>query len=203
MKGDIRLSKRITPLLAISTAMLACSLLGGSGSEPNTPAEAGSTPTPTQGGAVPIGQGPCDGISGNLEMQVLVGPSDVAGLEPVAVGNLPFSVSPAEGGYQVQGGGILDYQDVLEADWGTYTVSMNMQAEISGNCFPSGEQANLSLTVSAEGEQLLEVRADGFQGDYPWEGSHQLDLDFPLEDGAQAQGEGWVFTLHLDPQASP
>jgi hypothetical protein len=26
-----------------------------------------------------------------------------------------------------------------------------------------------------------------------------LDLDFPLVDGAQAQGEGWVFILHLDP----
>ena len=199
MIDNTRLSKRLFPLLAIPMAILACSLFGGSGSEPNTPAEAIPTPTPTPSGAVPMNQGPCDGVSGNLEMQVLVGPSEVAGLEPVAVGNLPFSVAPTGDTYQVQGGGNLDYQDVLEADWGTYTVSMDMQAEISGNCIPSGNQANLALVVTAEGEQLLEVRADGFQGDYPWEGKHQLDLDFPLEDGAQAQGEGWVFIMHLDP----
>jgi hypothetical protein len=44
---------------------------------------------------------------------------------------------------------------------------------------------------------MIEVRAEGFQGDYPWTGTHELNLSFPLEDGAIAEGEGWIFVLHL------
>ena len=127
-----------------------------------------------------------------------MGPSDSVGLEPVAIGNLPFSVTAEGESFPVQGGGNLQYSDVLSADWGTYTVTMDMIAEISGACVPQDEQGRLNLTVSVQGEQRVEVEADGFQGEYPWEGEHQIELEFPLEDGAQAQGEGWVFILHLD-----
>jgi hypothetical protein len=55
---------------------------------------------------------------------------------------------------------------------------------------------NLALTVS--GEQMVEVRAEGFSGDYPWSGTHEFSLSFPAEEGASAEGEGWVFVLHLN-----
>ena len=81
------------------------------------------TPTPTITGG---GSGPpppssnrCEGLSGELEMQVLIGPSEVAGLEPLAIGNVPFSVVSDEGANIVQGSGSISYQDVLGAECST------------------------------------------------------------------------------------
>ena len=53
------------------------------------------------------------------------------------------------------------------------------------------------MTAEMNGEQMVEVRADGFRGDYPWNGTHTLNLSFPLEDGAMVEGEGGAFVLHL------
>lgn len=151
-----------------------------------------STPSPEPGR--------CAGLKGELEVQILVGPAEAVGLEPVAVGSLPFSTEPAGDTYQVQGGGAITYQQTLEEDWGTYSVSLDMEGSLAGEC--TGAPANEELIVSVEmsGEQLVEVRAPGLQGDYPWSGTHVLDLNFPLQEGARAEGDGWVFILHLSPQ---
>jgi hypothetical protein len=131
-------------------------------------------------------------------MQVLVGPAEAVGLEPVVVGDIPFSVIQEGGVYLVQGGGSIAYEDVLAEEWGTYTVTFDMGAELSGEC--SGGEGNemLELVITVSGEQLVVVEAEGFQGEYPWSGTHSLDLSFPLMDGATQEGEGWAFVLHLD-----
>ncbi|MGD2157714.1 MAG: hypothetical protein PVG32_12650 [Anaerolineales bacterium] len=159
------------------------------------------TPTTESGGAPAASSTPasaCEGLSGGLEMQILVGPSEAVGMEPVAVGDIPFSVVSEGEEYIVQGGGAISYQEVLEREWGTYTVSFEMEGMLSGEC--SGDIGNEKLNVTAEmsGEQLVEVRAEGFQGDYPWSGSQEFNLSLPLEDGAVSEGEGWAFVLHLN-----
>jgi hypothetical protein len=139
----------------------------------------------------------CDGLSGELEVQVMVGPAETVGLEPLAVGAIPFSVEPDGGVYLVQGEGAISYEEILTKDWGTYTVSFDMEGTIGGECGGDQGSEELNLSVEMSGEQMVEIRAEGFQGDYPWAGVHELNLNFPLEDGATADGEGWGFVLHL------
>ena len=73
--------------------MMACSVF--SGLSPVTEPDA-LTPTPTGGGFpkvnTPSGSSRCDSLNGELELQVLVGPAEVVGLEPLAIGSIPFSV---------------------------------------------------------------------------------------------------------------
>jgi hypothetical protein len=161
-----------------------------------------STPTPAGMGGeiVPPTQsvGICAGLGGSLEMQVLIGPSDAVGLEPVAVGNIPFTIVSNDGINIAQGSGPITYQDILVEDWGTYTVSFDMVASVSGACEESEQGGVLNLFISTSGEQLVEVEAQGFQGSYPWAGSPEIDISLPIEEGATAQGEGWAFVLHLD-----
>jgi len=158
------------------------------------------TPTPIVGPVVELSPilSRCDGLNGQLEMLVQVGPAEAVGLEPFAVGEIPFSVQSDGNTYIVDGGGAIAYHEVLSADWGTYTVSLNMENTLQGVC--AGEDGNEEMMISIEmsGNQMVEVRATGFQGDYPWEGTHNLNLNFPLEDGAKHEGEGWSFILHLD-----
>ena len=161
-----------------------------------------STPTPTENVLFFLTEtsqpNPCDGESGTLEMLVLVGPSEAVGLEPVTVGNLPFTVQKTGENYLLKGGGNLTYEDILISEWGTYSVSLDLKADIEGECHTFADDATLNLTVSASGNQLVEVRSEGFSGDYPWSGSHKMDLNFPMVEGAQAEGEGWVYVLHLN-----
>jgi hypothetical protein len=131
-------------------------------------------------------------------MQVVVGPAEVVGLEPVAVGVIPFSVQSDGGNHTIQGGGPLTYQDVLTEEWGTYTVTFDMDTTVSGECFGVEGSESLEFLIEMAGKQMLEVRADGFTGDYPWSGSHKSDLSFPLEEGSTAEGDGWAFVLHLN-----
>ena len=159
-----------------------------------TPTQAmmgGATITPTQ--SVDI----CAGLGGSLEMQVLVGPADVVGLEPVAIGTIPFSIVSDEGTNIAQGSGPITYENVLQEVWGTYTVSFDMEAAVSGDCEASEQGGVLNLTISTTGEQLVEVEAEGFQGSYPWAGAPEINISLPIEEGATAEGEGWVFVLHL------
>ena len=178
--------------MVIGMSILACSLGG-------TPS---STPTPNllggEGVASPPSPNRCEGLSGGLEIQILVGPSDVVGLEPLAVGTIPFSVVSDGGIYLVQGNGSIAYQDVLYQEWGTYTVDFNLSAVVSGMCEGGEADGTLNITVEANGEQMVEVRAEGFQGDYPWSGSFTYDLSFPIAEGASAGGEGYTFILHLN-----
>ena len=186
-------------LICIMILLVACSPTP----DPGFPPTPTPTPTPPGGGAPSIEPSPvaatrCAGLSGELEMMVLVGPAEAAGLEPFAVGVIPFSVQSSGGVYAIRGGGPLSYQEVLTEEWGTYTVSLDMDTSIAGECVGEKGSEILNLEVDMAGEQLLEVRADGFSGDYPWSGSHVSNLSLPLEEGSTADGEGWAFVLHLN-----
>ena len=139
----------------------------------------------------------CEGLAGQLEVQVLVGPAEAVGLEPVAVGSVPFSVTGSEPPYLVQGQGPISYADTLQQEWGTYAVTMDMDVAVQGNCSGQAGGEQLDLALEMTGEQLVVVKAEGFQGEYPWSGTRTQELTFPLEEGATAQGEGWVIVLHL------
>ena len=169
------------------------------------PAEPAETPSPTP--TTPAGSGPaptaappkspCAGLSGEIEVQVLVGPAEVVGLEPVAVGAVPFSVTTDEEPFAVQGGGPISYADILAEKWGTYEVTLDLQNTISGECVAEADGPTLQLVFKMAGEQMVEVEAEGFQGEYPWSGEQSLDVSFPLVDGATAEGEGWILVLRL------
>jgi len=135
-------------------------------------------------------------------MKVLVGPAEAVGLEPLAVGEIPFSIVSEGNAYLVQGSGGVSYQETLGEKWGTYTVSFDMEGVLGGECAGEPGSEELNIIVEMSGEQMVEVRAEGFQGDYPWSGTRNLTLNFPLEDGAIAEGEGWVFILHLSQDIS-
>lgn len=152
------------------------------------------------GGGMPLNtekKSRCEGLNGELEMKVLVGPADAAGMEPVAVGSIPFKVVKEEGDYIVQGEGDVSYDQTVGQVWGSYSVSLDMQSTLEGSCTGPLGSETLNITVVSSGNQMVEVRADGFSGDYPWEGTRTLDLSFPLQENATAKGEGWEFVLHL------
>ncbi|MEA3469764.1 MAG: hypothetical protein U9R57_16290 [Thermodesulfobacteriota bacterium] len=140
----------------------------------------------------------CEALSGELEVQILVGPAGVVGLEPMAVGSIPFYTICDGDSCTVQGNGDFSYQEVLSEDWGTYNVTLDMDVEIIGECVSSATNDSLNLTVTASGNQMVEVDADDFHGEYPWEGTHEFDVVFPLEEGAKAGGEGWEVVLHIN-----
>jgi hypothetical protein len=164
-----------------------------------------STPTPTpspepQEPAVPTTPptaSRCEGLVGQLEVQVLVGPAEAVGLEPVAVGNVPFAVTTSAPPYLVEGQGPISYEATLTEEWGTYAVTMDMEAAVQGECSGEAGSEQLTLVLEMAGEQLVVVEAEGFQGEYPWAGTQTRDLAFSLEEGATAQGEGWAVVLHL------
>ena len=167
--------------------------------EPATP-----TPTPTSPPApasaatpLPAASG-CEGLAGQLEIQVLVGPAEAAGLEPVAVGNVPFAVTASEPPYPVEGQGPISYEATLGAEWGTYVVTMDLDMAVQGECSGQAGDEQLDLVLDMTGEQLVVVDSGDFHGEYPWAGEQSRNLTFPLEEGATAQGEGWVVVLHLD-----
>jgi hypothetical protein len=162
-----------------------------------------ATPTPTMlvgvapGSNEPPSENRCKGLSGMLEVQILAGPAAAVGLEPFSVGEVPFSVVSDSPPYAAQGGGSVSYHNMLQEDWGTYTVNMDLVLTVTGECTGAAGTELLELSVELSGDQMVEVRADGFQGDYPWSGSQTLNLSFPLQEGAMAAGEGWAFVLHL------
>jgi hypothetical protein len=172
-------------------------------SEPEQPtATPTATPTPTPGAAPAVPTTPsessrCAGLAGQLEIQVLVGPAEAVGLEPVAVGNVPFTVTTSDPPHLVEGQGPISYEATLAQQWGTYTVTMDMETAVQGECSGEAGSEQLTLVLEMTGEQLVVVEAEGFQGEYPWEGTQTRDLAFPLEEGATAEGEGWAVVLHL------
>lgn len=168
----------------------------------NRSSDSSVTLTPTipggSGGQFPQTASICERLSGTVEMQVLVGPAEVVGLEPIAIGSIPFSVVSDGEVNRIEGAGSISYQDVLEEVWGTYTVNFDLVADVSGECVGDEQSGRLNMTVNTSGEQVVEVRSEGFQGDYPWSGSHEYNLSFPIVEGALAEGEGWAFVLHLN-----
>jgi hypothetical protein len=170
---------------------------------PPPPATSTPTPTPTHAPlpaaptATPEPASRCEGLAGQLEVQVLVGPADAVGLEPQAVGSVPFAVTTSQAPFLVEGQGPISYHDILVEEWGTYDVTMDMDLTVEGQCSGEAGSEQLDVTLEMVGEQLLVVDSPEFHGEYPWEGTHSLPLAFPLEQGATAQGEGWVIVLHL------
>jgi hypothetical protein len=138
----------------------------------------------------------CAGLVGQLEIQILVGPAEAVGLEPVAVGSVPFAAGSAPP-YAVQGAGPISYEATLQKEWGTYAVSMELDTSVQGTCSGPAGSEQLDLALEMMGEQLVVVEAEGFHGEYPWAGTQTRALAFPLEEGATAEGEGWAVVLHL------
>jgi hypothetical protein len=179
------------PVTPTSTAEAAAPLANPTATSTPTPSSAGSdepTPEPPPN--------PCSGQSGEVEVRVLVGPADAVGLDPVAVGSVPYAVTADQEPYLLQGAGPISYADVLVEEWGTYEVTMDLQVTVSGECTAGAAGAELAVVLDMTGEQMTEVDSQGFHGEYPWAGTHSFDLTFPLEEGATAEGEGWAFVLH-------
>jgi hypothetical protein len=171
---------------------------------PDRPATETPTPTPTAAPLPAAATGTpapppsrCESLAGQLEVQVLVGPADAVGLEPVAVGSVPFAVTTSESPFLVEGQGPISYEDTLGAEWGTYVVTMDLDMAVQGQCSGETGSEELGLIMEMTGEQLVVVDSPDFHGEYPWSGRQSLNLAFPLEEGATAQGEGWVVVLHL------
>jgi hypothetical protein len=142
----------------------------------------------------------CQDLAGQIEVKILVGPADAVGLEPVAVGMVPFAVVSDQTPYLVEGSGAIFYDDVLVEEWGTYAVTLNMDANVSGECVGADGAEQLLLTLEAAGDQLVVVDAGEFYGEYPWSGTNTFPLQFPLEEGTTVEGEGYAFVLHLSDQ---
>jgi len=137
----------------------------------------------------------CQRLSGVLEVELLVGPAEAAGLEPVTIGEIPFSVG---GGGQIAGSTYLSYENELEAEWGSFKVLFDGDVFLTGTCQEEGGGGVLDLTVEFVGDQLVEVNVGGVVQEYPWSGSAEVDVSLPAQDGAREAGEGWAFILRLD-----
>jgi len=178
---------------------LGCSLFSNLGFT----SSADATPTPTEfiGGVIVTpaeGQNPCEGLTGTLELQFLIGPSEAAGLSPYTFATIPFQVISEGNAYLVQGGGPVEYyEDILTADWGSFAVTFEGDTSVSGECVASEGDGTLAVSVEMAGQQNVVVTVDGMEYSYPWEGSPTVEATFPLIDGAQVGGEGWNLTLHL------
>lgn len=160
------------------------------------------TATPTNEGGVVVpdksAEHLCEGVSGTLELQILVGPSEVVGLTPTTVGQIPFNIVSDGNIYNIEGGGPFDYFVETESyEWGTYTVTFEGDALVKGNCISTDLGGMLNVNVELIGEQNVEVVFEGVSTNYPWSGTPQITVNLPLEEGAQQEGEGWVLILHL------
>lgn len=141
----------------------------------------------------------CDGLSGNFEMQILVGPAAVADLEPFGIGSVPFSTEYDQGSYLVQGEGTIDFEDELVASWGTYTVFFDMLGVVDGVCTQNDDGAVLDFTFFMTGHQEFVVNVTGLAPEvYPADFDHEFEYSFPVVDGVTESGEGWALILHLD-----
>jgi hypothetical protein len=140
----------------------------------------------------------CAGLSGTLELHVLVGPSEIVGMAPLAIGKIPFTVNLVDGRHVIEGGGPLYFEEqVYELERGTYSVSFDGDGDVSGTCEALDQGEVLNLTVVMVGEQMLTVITEGFQMDYPWSGTVVIEASLPVEEGAEQSGEGWTLVLHF------
>ena len=135
----------LTVWMIVSLYLAGCGSSSNLNSNPQENLE--STPTPTEiPGSLPMTatppQNPCQGLSGNLKLEILVGPSEAVGLVPVTLGEIPFNILSTGDSYIVEGGGPLEYySDVLSAAWGTYSVTFEGDTNVSGECVATGEDA--------------------------------------------------------------
>jgi hypothetical protein len=186
-------------LMLSGIVLLGCGLLSGLGGEDADH----STPTPTElsglENAFGEGENPCLGASGTLALQLLVGPSEAVGLEPITFVELPFAVDMVDNTYLVVGSGPVQfYEDVYEADWGSFSVTFEGETLLEGVCHPVPEPGMLEVTLTMTGQQTVVVNVEGVETTYPWSGSPTIQASLPLVEGAEAAGEGWTLILHLD-----
>ena len=118
--------------------------------------------------------------------------------EPTAIGKVPLGVNSPSAPYILEGTNAINYESVLEERWGTYSVFFNMDINISGDCLVDTSDEQLDLIVKYSGEQLVEIEAEGFQGEYPWSGTDKIAISLLLQNGATIRSEGWQFVLHVD-----
>ncbi len=187
-------------IILLAATTLSCSLLSSLGA--GTSSEA--TPTPTEfvgGGVVPPSNPsePCKDLSGTLELQLLIGPSEAVGLSPYTFATIPFQVIQEGNAYLVEGSGAVDYyEDILTADWGSFAVTFDGVTSVTGDCVAADGTGTLNVLIEMTGQQMVVVTVEGLEYSYPWEGSPQVEAIFPLTDGAQVSGEGWALILHLN-----
>lgn len=197
--------RKTTNILLLLTLVLSISSCGSQQTSPTDiapgPNSATSTPTSQAFNKVITPTTPpskCSYLQAEFDVQVLVGPAEIVGLKPFSVGQIPFAVTTSQPPYLAQGQGNLSYSDVLVEEWGTYEVDLNLDTSIQGECIDKDGGEMLPVVIEMTGDQLVEVTADeGFHMKLPWEGTHTWSMDFPLEEGAFMEGEGYVFVLHL------
>jgi len=187
----------LTPTLT-PTAAPAPDEPGSESTETQTPRPGGPSATVTPSPTLSDSASHCPGLSGQVEVMITVGPAAAVGLEPVAVGTIPFTVHEAGPPYTVQGSSSLAYDQTLAKEWGTYAVTLDMDATLSGTCTGGEGAGTLDLEIELDGEQVVRVDAEGLQAEYPWNGTRTVEVSFPLEEGARVEGQGWAFVLHLD-----
>jgi len=188
-----------TCILLVCFLITSCNLLSGS----NGGTVATPTPTTYPGGGVDQpteeGKNPCEGLTGTLEMQLLVGPSEAVGLTPYTFATIPFSVVKEGSVFLVQGNGPVEYyEDILEEEWGTYTVQFEGETMVSGTCVATEAPGMINFYIQMEGEQTVVIIVEGIETTYPWAGSPSVTASYPILDGAQQAGEGWNLILRLD-----
>lgn len=188
-----------TCVLLVCSFTTSCNLLSGS----NGGTVATPTPTTLPGGGVeqPIEEqkNPCEGLSGALELQLLVGPSEAVGLTPYTFATIPFTVVREGNVFLVRGNGpVAYYEDVLEEDWGTYTVQFEGEITVSGTCVATEAPGVINFYVQMDGEQMIVVVVEGMEHTYPWVGMPSIMASFPILDKEKQSGEGWVLELHID-----
>jgi len=201
MKNRGMMWKQWVIIILLGVSLVGCGIFSGSESDPTQ--DSGPTPTPTGQGALVAPEdssdSPCQDLAGRLEIQILVGPAEAVGLEPVTVGEIPFEVLKVGDTFLIEGGGQLDsYSDVLSAEWGTYTVTFEGDTTVNGTCISTDDDDVLNLVVEMTGDQNVEIIYEGTQLNYPWSGTTQIEAGFPIQEGAQQEGEGWILILHLD-----
>jgi hypothetical protein len=203
----MRINQTIRPYFAliiiIGCFISACRLFSGLAPSPalteSSTASPTLTPTIESAGKFTPEPNPCDGLSGSLKLELLIGPSDAVGLEPFTFADIPFVVVREGDSYRVTGGGPIQYyEDVYQAEWGTFSVTFDGETTLGGECISNDETEVLTIDLEMAGEQTIEVVYDGITTTFPWEGTPRMILNFPIEDGAQEQGEGWVVILHLN-----
>jgi len=159
--------------------------------EPTDTPDPSATPSPTPS--------PCEGVSGGIEVRVLVGPAAAVGLETHAVGTVPFTVGTAQSIYAVSGGGHISFSDVLSEDEIHYDVSFEADVVFDGTCDMGPGGAQLLLGVGMVWDQIVHVTAEDFDETYSQAGENEKDVTLPLIDGASADvDEGMEIVLRLD-----
>jgi len=194
----------IAATLICILALLFISSCGNSAATTPQEADPSSTPTPTEQALIQEPPTPttvpsiCEGLAGELEIHVLVGPAEAVGLEPESVGSIQFSVITSEEPYLVEGSGGLEYTAVLAREWGSFEVTMEMSGTITGTCVGEENAGELDLSLEMAGSQEIIVTYEGVSQTYPWEGTQTFNHTFPIEEGSTLEGEGYSIVLHLE-----